>query len=71
MSNKASANNHLTTVFFGLANQAEFIKGVQHAVNQINGQQGIYTGDNLITWHRNLGFLEDKAFMKAAAAARS
>ncbi len=54
-------------MFFGLSNQSEFINGIQHAVNQINGQSGIYTGDNLFTYHRNLSFLEDQAFMQAVA----
>ena len=57
--------NHLTTLFFGLNNQPQFIHGIQEAVNSIGGQDGIYTGDNLFTYHRNLGFLEDTAFMKA------
>jgi O-methyltransferase len=59
--------NHLTTMFFGLSNHSEFIQGIQHAVNNISGQQGIYSGDNLFTYHRNLSFLEDKAFMGAVA----
>lgn len=57
--------NHLTAEFFGLINGNNFIDGVQQAVNSINGQDGIYTGDNLFTYHRNLGFLEDELFMKA------
>jgi len=32
--------NHLTTTFFGLNNQQEFIKGIQHAVNNLAG--GVY-----------------------------
>lgn len=57
-------NNHLTGIFFGLANQGEFIKGIQHAVNQVPSG-GIYTGDNLFTYGRNLSFLEDEKFMAA------
>ena len=57
--------NHLTAEFFGLINGNNFIAGVQQAVNNINGQDGIYTGDNLFTYHRNLGFLEDEPFMRA------
>lgn len=57
--------NHLTNMFWGLANHTEFIKGLQHGVNQLAGQDGIYTGDNLFTYHRNLSFLEDEKLMAA------
>lgn len=57
--------NHLTAEFFGLTDGTKFIQGIQQAVNSINGQNGIYTGDNLFTYHRNLSFLEDKPFMAA------
>lgn len=57
--------NHLTAQFFGLDNGDNFIAGIQQAVNNISGQNGIYTGDNLFTYHRNLGFLEDEPFMGA------
>lgn len=59
------SKNHLTNLFWGLSNNAEFTKGIQHAINHIQGQVGIYTGDNLFTFNRNLSFLEDAAFMKA------
>ncbi|HJW57621.1 MAG TPA: class I SAM-dependent methyltransferase [Burkholderiaceae bacterium] len=58
-------HNYLTTAFYGLNNHPEFVKGVQHALNQIAGQNGIYTGDNLFTYHRNLSFLEDEKLMTA------
>jgi hypothetical protein len=58
-------SNHLTTQFWGLANHSEFIKGLQHGIDQIGGQEGIYAGDNLFTYHRNLSFLEDEKFMAA------
>lgn len=38
---------------------------MQHAINQIEGQEGIYTGDQLFTYHRNLSFMEDEKFMAA------
>jgi hypothetical protein len=57
----------VTIQFFGLLNQPEFLNGIQHAINQIDGQSGIYTGDNLFTYHRNLSFLEDTDFMQAVA----
>lgn len=57
-------SNHLTAQFFGPQDNTEFIKGLQHCVNQIYSD-GIYTGDNLFTFGRNLGFLDDVAFMTA------
>lgn len=58
--------NHVTTAFYGLQEkQPEFINGIQHSLNQISLQHGIYTGDNLFTYHRNLGFLDDEKFMSA------
>lgn len=57
--------NHLSTVFFGTNDGEKFLDGIQQAVNQINYQEGIYAGDNLFTYHRNLSFLEDDALMKA------
>jgi O-methyltransferase len=56
--------NYSTTVFYGPADNAEFIKGLQHSVNQIP-PHGIFTGDNLFTFGRNLGFLDDAPFMAA------
>ncbi len=62
--------NLLSTVFFGLLNKDQFVQGIQQAINQISGgpDKGIYAGDNLFTYHRNLSFLEDQALMKAYAA---
>lgn len=57
--------NHLTNQFWGLANHPEFIKGLQHGIDQIGGQEGIYAGDNLFTYHRNLSFLDDEKLMTA------
>jgi hypothetical protein len=60
--------NHLTTAFHSVANQQEFIEGIQKAINNLNGGDGIYTGDNLFTYHRNLSFLGDGPFMEAFKA---
>lgn len=59
--------NHLPCVFFGLMNPNEFIKGIQHAVNHIHpaAREGVYAGDNLFTYSRNLSFLEDEKLMTA------
>jgi len=58
---------HLTTAFYGLGNPQEFIKGIQHALNQIAYRDGLYTGDNLITYGRNLSFLDDEGLMRSFA----
>jgi len=57
--------NHLSTTFFGLSDNAGFVQGMQKSIDAIAGQSGIYAGDNLFTYHRNLGFLDDEPFMKA------
>lgn len=54
--------NFLSTVFFGV-NQQGFLPGVQSAIDGIKHQDGIFTGDNLITFNRNLGFFEDQKFV--------
>lgn len=55
--------NYITTGFFNAGNS--FLRGIQEALNSLAVRQGIYTGDNLVTYHRNLGFLDDKDFIKA------
>ncbi len=60
--------NHLTTAFFGLGKQSDFIEGIQKAIHSLSGGNGIYTGDNLFTYHRNLSFLDDEPFMRAFSA---
>lgn len=58
-------NNHLSKVFWGTKDPDEFITGVQHCVDNLASPAGIYTGDNLFTFHRNLSFMEDEPFMAA------
>lgn len=59
--------NHLPIAFFGLKNHKEFLAGIQQAVNSIDYQDGIYAGDNLFTYNRNLSFLEDPKLMESHA----
>ena len=54
--------NYFTTAFYGPKDNIEFIKGIQHCVNQLP-PHGIFTGDNLFTFGRNLSFLDDAEFM--------
>lgn len=56
--------NYLSNMFWGPTNHNEFFKGIQHALNQLP-PHGIFTGDNIITFNRNLGFLDDEQFMAA------
>lgn len=55
--------NHLQSAFFNLANQNEFLKGIQLSINNLAVKDGIYAGDNLFTYGRNLSFLEDQKLM--------
>ena len=57
--------NHVTSFFWGTVNNyQELVKGIQHAVNQVK-PIGIFAGDNLFAFGRNLSFLDDAAFMAA------
>ncbi|WP_051498102.1 class I SAM-dependent methyltransferase, partial [Candidatus Contendibacter odensensis] len=53
-----------SSVFTDVNNPKEFCKGIQHVVNQINGA-GVFLGDNLFTYGKNLSFLDDEKFMEA------
>lgn len=57
--------NHLKTIFYGVKDYNAFCSLIQAAIGQIKTQQGIYTGDNLFTFQRNLSFLEDARLMDA------
>ncbi|TAN46622.1 MAG: class I SAM-dependent methyltransferase [Methylococcaceae bacterium] len=57
------AKNYLTTTFFGVKSIHDFIAGLQQAVYQV--PPGIFSGDNLFTFGRHLGFLDDAEFMSA------
>ena len=55
--------NNLSTVFWGA--KEGFIPSIQEAINNLNNQDGIFTGDQLFTFGRNLSFLSDHEFMAA------
>lgn len=59
--------NHLPGAFFCLENNEGFLGGIQQAINNIAHKEGIYAGDNLFTYSRNLSFLEDTKFMESHA----
>jgi hypothetical protein len=59
--------NYLSHLFFGLKDRRSFIQGINAAFAGITAdwRRGIFTGDNLITYGKNLSFLDDKPFMAA------
>ena len=59
--------NHLSTMFFGIQNRDQFFGGMQAAIGALQ-PSGIFTGDNLFTFNRNLSFLTDEKFVKATEA---
>lgn len=56
-------SNFLSNQFWGVGKHHEFIKGIQHGINQLEVQDGIYAGDNLFTYQRNLSFMGDEKLM--------
>lgn len=59
------AHSHMRAIFYGVTDYQQFCATTQAMVNQIGMPQGIFVGDNLITFNRNLSFLGDDAFMEA------
>lgn len=55
--------------FFGLKDRAGFVAALKTAFASFLPQwrRGIFTGDNLITFSKNLSFLSDRPFMDAVA----
>lgn len=51
-------------MFWRPADHDQFANGIQQAINQV-APNGIFTGDNLFTFGRNLSFLDDDKFMAA------
>lgn len=54
--------NHLNTVFYGVSDTDTFYQGIQTALGASIGGQ-VFTGDNLFTFGKSLGFLADQRFM--------
>ena len=58
--------DHLSTVFFGLSDKDSFYRNFQAVLaSGITGN--VFTGDNLFTFGKNLGFLSDEKFMAVFA----
>jgi O-methyltransferase len=56
--------NFITEQFYGVRDTKMFSEGISAAINSLS-PDGIFAGDNLFTWSRNLGFLKDKEFAAA------
>jgi O-methyltransferase len=56
--------SYLTGLFWGVADSDPFCRGIQQALDQV-APEGIFIGDNLLTFQKNLGFLENTSFMSA------
>lgn len=59
--------NYVSQLFFGVKDRQSFIQGINAAFRGIadDWRRGIFTGDNLITFGKNLSFLDDQPFMAA------
>jgi hypothetical protein len=56
--------NYLTDMFYGPNDHQAFCRGLQQAIDQL-APEGIFLGDQLFTFGRNLSFLSDASFMRA------
>lgn len=51
--------------FWGVADQEKFQAGLQNLIDATSIEHGWFVGDNLITFGRSLGFIDDEAFIRA------
>lgn len=58
--------NYLTNEFFGVLDGTAFLTSIQTTINQVP-PAGVWAGDNLFTFGRNLSFLDDEPLMAAVA----
>jgi O-methyltransferase len=56
---------YVTSLFFGIRDWSQFVGGLNTAIQALKSGSGLFTGDNLITFEKNLSFLGDEKFMKA------
>lgn len=57
--------SHSTSVFYAIHDFPKFFGGMQSIIDSLAVRQGIYTGDNIFTYNRNLSFLDDTKLMDA------
>lgn len=56
---------YVTSMFFGVRDWKQFTGGINSAIKALKSGAGLFTGDNLITFDKNLSFLTDEQFMAA------
>ncbi len=56
--------NYLSGVFFAIKDEESFGKGMRQALKQVK-HGGIFAGDNMVTFSKNMSFLTDEKFMAA------
>lgn len=56
--------NYCTTVFYNIANFGSFFKSMQNCIDQAP-KPGVFVGDNLFTFGKNLSFINDSRFLKS------
>lgn len=59
------AHQYLTDLFFGLRDRPAFFAALNGVLKNIKSTTGAFTGDNLVTFSKNLSFLTDVEFMRA------
>ncbi len=57
--------NYMKAVFYGVHDHRAFCEASQTMVNQITAPDGVFIGDNLFAFNRNLSFLDDAKMMAA------
>jgi hypothetical protein len=56
--------NFITEGFYGIQNEEGFVSGITATINALQ-PDGIFASDNLVTWSKSLGFLQDQRFASA------
>jgi len=57
--------NHMKAVFYGVHDYRAFCAAGQNMISLIKAPDGIFVGDNLFAFNRNLSFLDDARMMAA------
>lgn len=57
--------NHMKAVFYGVHDYEAFCAAGQNMISLIKAPDGIFVGDNLFAFNRNLSFLDDARMMAA------
>lgn len=59
--------NFVRSAFFGVSDYQELVRGINIAVQALPNTDGLFVGDNLMTFGKNLSFLTDRPFMESIA----